>query len=56
MHQDNLKEKDEFILFFKIAIGKIARAARKLINSYPPYRRDDLCLFFCFYPFSTYSS
>ena len=28
LHQDDLKEKDEFILFFKIVQGKIASAAR----------------------------
>ena len=35
LHQEDLKEKDEFILFFKIALGKIASAARNLINSSP---------------------
>ena len=35
MHHDDLKEKDEFILFFKIVLGKIARAVRNLINSVP---------------------
>ena len=30
-----MKEKDEFILFFKIVLGKIASAARNLINSSP---------------------
>ena len=28
MHQNDLKEKDEFIKFFKIVLGKIASAAR----------------------------
>ena len=28
LHQDDLKEKDEFIIFFKIVLGKIASAAR----------------------------
>ena len=31
MHHDDLKEKDEFILFFKIVHGKIASAARNWI-------------------------
>ena len=35
MHQDDLKEKDKYILFVKIVLGKTASAARKLINSYP---------------------
>ena len=35
MHQDDLKEKDKFILFFKIVLGKIASAARNLIHSSP---------------------
>ena len=35
LHQENLKEKHEFILFFKIVLGKIASAARNLINSSP---------------------
>ena len=33
LQQDDLKEKNEFILFFKIGLGKIASAARNLINS-----------------------
>ena len=33
MHEDDLKEKDEFILFFKSVLGKISSAARILINS-----------------------
>ena len=44
---------DEFILFFKIVLGKIASAARNFINQLcPPNKSDDLCLFFCFYPSS----
>ena len=35
LHQDDLKEKDKFILFFKIILGKIASAARNLIHSSP---------------------
>ena len=35
LHQDDLKEKDEFILFFTIVPGKIASLARKLINASP---------------------
>ena len=35
LHQDDLKERDEFILFFKIVLGKIACAARNCINSAP---------------------
>ena len=35
MHQDDLKERDEFILFFKIVLGKTATAARNLINYSP---------------------
>ena len=36
MLEDDLKEKDEFTLFFKIVLGKIASAAMNLINSSPP--------------------
>ena len=36
MHQDDLKENDEFVLFFKIDLGKIDNGARNLINSSPP--------------------
>ena len=53
MHQNDLKEKDEFILFFKIILGKIASAARNWIQFFPPNRSDDLCLFFCFNPSSS---
>ena len=35
MHQDDLKEKDAFIIFFKIVLGKTASAARNWINSSP---------------------
>ena len=35
LYQDDLKEKDEFILFFKIVIGKIASAAKNWIHFYP---------------------
>ena len=35
MHQDDLKEKDEFALFFKIVLSKPASAARYWINSSP---------------------
>ena len=35
MQQDDLKEKDEYILFFKIVPGKIVNAARNWINSSP---------------------
>ena len=39
LQQDDLKEKYEFILFFKIILGKIASAARNLINSSPKQKR-----------------
>ena len=35
MHQDDLKEKDEILLFLKIVLDKIASVARNLINSSP---------------------
>ena len=35
MHQDDSKEKNEFILYFKIVLGKTASAARNGINSAP---------------------
>ena len=35
MHQDDLNEKDYFILFFEIVLGKTASSARQLINSFP---------------------
>ena len=43
----DLKEKDEFILLFKIVLGKTARVARNLINFVPLNKSDDLYLFFC---------
>ena len=36
LHQENLKEMDEFILFFKIILGKIASTPRNLINKFLP--------------------
>ena len=36
-HKDDLKAKDEFILFFKIVIGKTASAARNWIHPTPPH-------------------
>ena len=36
----------------KSSLGKIASAARNLINFAPPNSSDDLCLFFCMYPSS----
>ena len=35
LHQDDFKEKDVFILIFKIVLGKTASATRNLINSSP---------------------
>ena len=50
--QDDLKEKDEFIIMFKIVLDKIASAARNLLNPPPPPNRsDDLCPFFCLLSF-----
>ena len=48
-----MREKDEFILFCQIVLGKIASAARNLIY-FPsnPNRSHDLCLFSCLYPSS----
>ena len=34
-NQDDMKEKDEFILFFKIVLGKTSSAARNWLNSFP---------------------
>ena len=51
MHQDDMKEKDEFILFFKIVQCKTARG-KELNILFPPNTSDDLCLFFCLYPSS----
>ena len=34
--QDDLKEKDEFIIMFKIVLDKIASAAINLLNPPPP--------------------
>ena len=50
LQQDDLKEKDKFIQFFKIVLGEIASVARNLINS--PNRNDDLCLCVRIYPSS----
>ena len=47
-----LKEKAEFILFFKIVLVQNSySAARNLINSVPQ-QQHHLCLFLCLYPFS----
>ena len=35
LHQDDLKVKDELILFLKLVLDKTAGAARNLINSSP---------------------
>ena len=72
LHQDDLKEKDEFIPFFKIVQGKIVNVQKNFIsckwndlgklvsavrNGTNSYPRDDLCLFFCLYPsYSSYMS
>ena len=45
-----MKEIDEFILFFKIVLGKIASAARNLINS--AHQSAAMTLVFCIYPSS----
>ena len=52
VHQDDLKEKDEFILFFKIVLGKIASAAGNKNKFFIPNSSDVLCLFFVLYPSS----
>ena len=38
--QDDLKEKDEFIIMFKIVLDKIASAARNLLNPPPPPKQE----------------
>ena len=48
LRQDDLKEKDEFILFFKIVLGKIARVARNLINSFPQTEATTIACFSVF--------
>ena len=48
LHQDDLKENNEFILLFKIVLGK------ELNKFFPPNRSDNLCLFFCIYPSSMF--
>ena len=50
--QDDLKEKDEIILLFKIVIGKTASATKKLINSSHPQTEATTFAFFCLYPSS----
>ena len=52
MYQDDLKEKDEFILFFKIVPGKKAGAARKFINSAPQKAATTFAIAFCLYSYS----
>ena len=42
----------QFILVFKIVLGKTVSAARNWINAFPPNRSDDLRLVFRLYPSS----
>ena len=39
----------QFILLFKIVLGKTASLARNWINSFPQNKSDGRCLFFCLY-------
>ena len=48
LHPDDLKEKDEFILFFKISQGKIASATRNLINFSPQTEATTFAFSFVF--------
>ena len=36
MHQDDLKQKDELILFFKIVLGRIASSAARNLKKFAP--------------------
>ena len=52
MHQDYLKKKDEFILFFKIVLVQNSWRGKELNQFCPIKISDDLCLFFDINPSS----